>query len=474
MLFDDIAEVVANLGLNVCESVDIPPRPEILVDAPKEIMDGPSGRVLSSLNSGGRVWKHQAEALSQLCSGHNTVVSTGTASGKSLIFQLYAIHRLRNEPNSRVLAFYPLRALANDQFNGWRRIANSVGMYEAVGRIDGSVPISERAQILERCRVVLMTPDVCQAWMMRTISSPEVSSFVKSLALLVLDEAHAYESVFGSNAAFLLRRLVAAKRQLSPRGSGAPRLQVIAATATIDNPAGHLNNLTGLEFGVIDEGENGAPRSARRILHVEGPDLGRDAEDTIAQLLGAVCGIPERRRFIAFVDSRQGVERIVRDLGREDVKPYRSGYEATDRATIERALQDGTLHGVVSTSALELGIDIADMDIGVTLGVPQSRKSFRQRLGRVGRKNPGGFLVLAPANAFTKFGESFSQYYAGSVEPSYLYLGNRFVQFAHARCLREETESLTQNPGEAPRGVNWPEGFPDILKSRSSGVPQGI
>ena len=470
MLFDDIDQLLADMDLNVCESVDVPSRLETRAAVPKEITDDWSGIVLKGIAPDGQVWKHQAQALQHLCAGRNMVISTGTASGKSLIFQLYALHRLFTDPDSKILALYPLRALANDQWNSWRRIANAAGLYEKVGRIDGSVlPISRRPEILERSRIVLMTPDVCQAWLMRTLGNPEVNQFISSLALMVLDEAHAYESVFGSNTAFLIRRLMAAKRQLSSRGANARRLQIIAATATINNPAEHLNNLTGLDFSVVDESENGAPRSPRRILHVEGPELGRDGEDAMAQLLAGVCAMPERRRFISFVDSRQGVERIVRDLNKGDVKPYRSGYEESDRADIETALRNGNLHGVVSTSALELGIDIADMDVGINLGVPQSRKSFRQRLGRIGRTSPGVFLVLAPPNAFRKFGESLSQYYDGSVEPSYLYVGNRFVQFAHARCLRDETESLSRSPTEILRGVNWPENFPEILRSARDG-----
>ena len=469
MIFDEIEQLLTGLGLDVREAVDVPSRPEIRVDAPKDIAGGPAGNILRSITPDGRVWRHQAQALMHLCAGHNMVISTGTASGKSLIFQLYALHKLLAEPESKILAFYPLRALANDQFNGWRRIANAAGIYERVVRIDGSVSMGERDVILERSRIVLMTPDVCQAWLMRNLGSSEINRFINSLSVLVLDEAHSYESVFGSNAAFLLRRLLAAKRQLSPRGNVTSQLQMIAATATINNPAEHLNNLTGLDFRVVDESENGASRSPRRILHVEGLERGREAENLMEQLLAGIYALPERRRFISFVDSRQGVERIAGGLNLEGVNPYRSGYEAADRTAIENALRNGSLHGVVSTSALELGIDIADMDIGINMGVPQSRKSFQQRLGRIGRTSPGAFLVVAPASAFTKFGESLSQYYDGSVEPSYLYLGNRFVQFAHARCLGDEMESLSRDTREAPRGVNWPEGFSEILRNTRAG-----
>ena len=471
-MFELIDQLLAKLNLRVCESVDVPARTESRGQVPKAIADGPAFSVLNDMIPGGQVWTHQAEALKHLCDGRNVVVSTGTASGKSLIFQIYALHHLLTDPDSKVLVFYPLRALTNDQLVSWQKLAESAGLEpETVGRIYGGVSMNEREQIIGRSRIVLMTPDVCQAWLMRTLASPAVSRFVASLVLLVLDEAHVYESVFGSNTAFLLRRLLAAKRR-SATGGNARQLQIVAATATIDNPADHLENLTGVSFSVVDESVNGAPRSLRRILHVEGPDLGRDGEAAMQEILAGVCALEERHRFIAFVDSRQGVERIAQAMGTESVKPYRSGYEARDRAAIERTLRSGSLHGVVSTSALELGIDIADMDIGINLGVPQSRKSFRQRLGRIGRVSPGVFLISAPVNAFTKFGEGLAEYHEGSVEPSYLYLGNRFVQFAHARCLQDETDALGRSSAELPSGVSWPDGFPDILTVARVGYPR--
>lgn len=471
--FKDIDKLLAELNLNVCDVVDIPSRPEVRARVPNVIANGPVARTLHEFSPDGQIWRHQAAALRHLCAGRNTVVSTGTASGKSLVFQLYALHRLLTDPTCKVLVFYPLRALTNDQSLSWQRLAESAGLEpETVGRIYGGVPQGEREQILERARIVLMTPDVCQAWLMRFVGNEKVNQFIESLTLLILDEAHVYESVFGSNTAFLLRRLLAAKRGLSPKGNKLRRFEVIATTATIENPAEHLERLTGVQYSVVDESENGAPQHPRRIVHVEGKEYGKEAEETTATILAGICSIAHQHRFISFVDSRQGVERIVRAVGREDVKPYRSGYEASDRSAIERTLRDGTLRGVVATSALELGIDIADMEIGINLGVPQSRKSFRQRLGRIGRTSPGVFLVVAPTDSFTRFGENLSGYYEGSVEPSYLYLGNRFIQFAHARCLRDETEALGRNSESAPPGVSWPVDFPEILEVARGGYPR--
>ena len=290
-----------------------------------------------------------------------------------------------------------------------------------------------------------------------------------ALTLLVLDEAHVYESVFGSNMAFLLRRLLAAKRR-SP--SHRRQLQMIAATATIADAEQHLENLTGVSFHPVDETCNGAPTYERRIVHIEGPDSGAGGEADIAEIGAAICNLTPRHRFIAFMDSRQGVERIVQRIGNPHVMPYRSGYEAGDRIAIEEGLRNGTLHGVISTSALELGIDIPDLEVGINLGVPQSRKSFRQRLGRVGRSQPGVFLVVAPSNAFKQFGENLSEYYEDSVEPSYLYLGNRFVQFAHARCLRDEMEALGRESATLPGGISWPDEFANVLKFAREGWPR--
>ena len=472
-MFAEIEQLLAELNLIVCETVDVPPRSESMAVIPKAIAEGPAATMLSRELPGNRMWMHQAQALQQLGRGRNVVISTGTASGKSLIFQTYAIHRLLAEPNSKVLVFYPLLALSADQFVSWKNIAKAAGLEEkSVERIDGSVPIKTREAILEKSSIILMTPDVCQAWFMRNLSNPAIRGFIDSLALLVLDEAHVYESVFGSNAAFLLRRLLAAKRQPGYSKSSELRFQIVAATATIQSPAEHLENLTGLKFEVIDESANGAPRSLRQIVHVEGPELGREGEQTLAKLLSGICSLREQRRFIAFVDFRQGVERIAMQIGKETVKPYRSGLETRDRRSIEEALKSNNLHGVIATSALELGIDISSLDIGINLGVPQSRKSFRQRLGRIGRVNQGAFLVVAPQNAFTKFGSRLADYYESSVEPSYLYLGNRFVQFAHAKCLRDEMEGMGQASENAPRGVSWPEGFSDLLKVARVGYPR--
>lgn len=167
--------------------------------------------------------------------------------------------------------------------------------------------------------------------------------------------------------------------------------------------------------------------------------------------------------FIAFADSRQGVERIASKLNHPGVLPYRSGYEDHDRRFIEDALRAAKLRGVVSTSALELGINIPHFAFGINLDVPLSRKAFRQRIGRVGRSQPGVFAVLSEPLAFRSLGSTFREYWGGSVEPSHLYLDNRFIQFAHARCLVEELDNLGVKDSALPSNVTWPPGFGEVF-----------
>ena len=279
----------------------------------------------------------------------------------------------------------------------------------------------------------------------------------------MIDEAHVLEGVFGSNFAYLFRRLRAARFLIQDK-KRRTALQVIAASATISTPDQHLQSLTGLHFETIGDEDDGAPRHARSIVHLEASDR-REAK-VAEEIHRALLDRSTDGSFITFVDSRQGAERLAVRTGNSNlVKPYRSGYEAEDRSTIEHALSEGNLRGVVSTSALELGIDIPHFAVGLNIGLPVTRKSFRQRLGRVGRQRPGSFALVTDPYAFKRFGSTLAEYYANSVEPSHLYLGNRFIQFAHARCLAEELELLgVAGRKTLPTNVTWPEGFSEVFE----------
>ena len=420
------------------------------------------------------LWRHQTDALEALGHGKNVVISTGTASGKSLVFRALALHKILSEPDSRVLVFYPLKALAADQIDGWQRMTSGLQLPQhTIGRIDGSVPVRSREDVLKHARIVVMTPDVCHAWFMSRLSLPLVRRFLRQLSTVVLDEAHTLEGVFGSSFAFLIRRMIAARNHLQREQTVVRPLQTVAATATIADPGTHLGQLTGSPYVVVDHHSDGSPRHQRLVAHVGCPDLGVQTARRFHHLLlaNSTAG-----GFITFLDSRKGVEGLALAnidqptttdpshlIDSADILPYRAGYSSADRRRIERRLRSGTLKGIVSTSALELGIDIPHLRVGFNVGYPPSRKAYLQRLGRVGRDGPGAFIVIAPRLAFRSSGTTFREYHDMAVEPSYLYLDNRFMQYAHARCLSRELEALGA-PSSTPTRIAWPNGFKGMHK----------
>ena len=471
----------------VVEQFEIPGRSSRHAPIPRFLFNSRLGlhlhRTSKEAKWDGPLWVHQAKALEALGNGNNVVLSTGTASGKSLVFRALAFHKSLLEPDSRVLVFYPLKALAADQIRGWREMAKSLDIPEQlIGRIDGSVPVKDREEVLQSARIVVMTPDVCHAWLMSRLSLPVVNRFMRSLSTLIMDEAHTLEGVFGSNFAFLIRRLIAARNFLLKDDARAQRLQLVAATATIKNPSEHMERLTGSEFFVVDHTVDGAQQHERLVAHVDCPP---GEEFQVAKSLhNSVLQDRTKGGFITFLDSRKGVERLALEsmgagkkqelgelLSAADVLPYRAGFDAIDRETIEGRLRSGSLRGIVSTSALELGIDIPHLSVGFNIGVPATRKAYRQRLGRVGRSGPGVFIVIAPRYAFSGYGTTFREYHEMSVEPSYLYLDNRFMQFAHGRCLAMELESLAA-PSNTPTKVAWPQGFRDMHAAARPGARQ--
>lgn len=460
----------------VTESFDLPERLERNEPIPRFLFDSRIGLALHKDYRNG-LWRHQARALEKLGQGQNVVVSTGTASGKSLIFRTIALHKMLLSKTDTVVVFYPLKALAADQLRGWRKLLRSLDIPESlVGRIDGSVHSSERERILISSRVVIMTPDIVQAWLMARLASPVTKEFVKNISLIIMDEAHTLEGVFGSNFAFLLRRLLSARQFLGREARGesiAP--QLFASTATITNPAEHLHLLTGQEFELVDHEDDGSPRYAMSVAHIGAP---MQDELSIARTLQTeLLTNSSAGGFITFLDSRKGVESLaissqaeLQNLyGDGAVMPYRAGYDAEDRQSIEERLQTGQLRGVVSTSALELGIDLPHISVGINVGIPSSRKAYRQRLGRVGRSFEGAFLVIAEPSEFRRFGTSLREFHDLSVEPSYLYLDNRFMQFAHARCLMDELEALGAPASSLPTHMKWPKNFEVIFNSAKPG-----
>ena len=453
--------------------IRIPDNLERLANVPNAIASGPAWPIASGVAQGNALWLHQANALNELEAGNNIVVATSTASGKSLIFQLWTMHRLESEgEKATALVFYPTKALANDQARRWRECCQAIGLDpNTVGQVDGDVQPAQRDAVMKRSRIIIATPDVCHAWMLRRAGDPIIKDFMVRLRVIIIDEAHTYESVFGSNSAYLFRRLTAAA--LHAGAQEPPRF--IAATATILKPDQHLEKLTGAAFTVIEETENGSPRHARDLYHLPLANRGGGPEDQLAQLVSDIIDNDPEAQVIAFHDSRMGIERIVQKINRpEEVLPYRSGYLAGDRRSIEARLRDNSIRGIIATSALELGIDMPDLNYGINLDLPPSRKQFHQRLGRIGRSKPGSFIILAPATRFSAYGETLQDYYENSVEPSQLYLDNEYINYQQAQCLRDELEGSGQDSRMLPEHADWPEGFQEALRNAHGRPPDHL
>ena len=446
---EQVRAVAEDASYAVDQIVELPGRPARLAAPPSELR--PEILTILKRKHPEGLYSHQAEALRSLCGGADVCLATSTASGKSLVFQALGAHLILGGPG-RVLAVYPAKALIQDQIEKWRELVGSLDI--PVNYVHGGVPVDRRFQVVAASRVLLMTPDVLHAWLMARLTDASVASFLQNLRLMVLDEAHVYEGAFGTNMAFLLRRLQAVS----------PRHQLVCSTATVDDPGAFIERLTGRKVMCFAPAQEGTPTPAKTIILCQPPPKRFEAmRELVVGLMTSEIG-----RFLAFADSRRMVEQLVAAAHRppkadegsteedgEDgddgdatvvaadrVLPYRAGYENADRERIQSALQHGTLAGVVSTSALELGLDIGEIDLVVLLTRPPTMKAFWQRLGRAGRRRPGVCLFIDDTGSLQDIPGILRGYLAQPVEPNWLYLENRYIQYTHALCAAHEVRAV--------------------------------
>lgn len=447
----------------------------------------------------GGIYQHQADAAVCAANFENFAVTTSTASGKTLCFHLAAMESLTTLPDAKVIVLYPQKALGAEQEERWRSALTIAGIDAQVGRIDGQVASQQREAILDRCRVVILTPDVMHAWLLNNFGKKAVTRFVRAVRLVVVDEVHTFTGVFGSNAAYLFRRFEHASRLLSRQ-----RLQYVCSSATIADPQRHLKLLLGRDFTLIGSDRDGSPKQAVSIHFLNPQEDGKDLLTGAAHLLTGLA--QSRQKFLCFSDSRKQTENLAAIVARKEhssaeedlpedevsehpfeasslarlsILPYRSGYEARDRTEIQTRLARGQLDGVISTSALELGMDIPYLDVVILLGVPGSSTSFQQRIGRVGRSKPGRVLVLNSGRPSDHvLFEQPKQILRRLPATSALYLENPNIQCIHALCLARpggEHDALVTALGrdleaEFTSGVTWPASFLDLIDKERSGT----
>jgi DEAD/DEAH box helicase domain-containing protein len=351
-----------------------------------------------------RLYAHQAGALAAAWEGP-TIVTTGTASGKSLCFNLPTLEVLCRDRRARAIYLYPTKALAQDQ----ARALNALELRQLRPAIyDGDTPREARAQIRKGANLVLTNPDMLHLGILP--NHPAWAELFANLAVVVVDEAHVYRGVFGSHVANVLRRL----RRIAAAYGTEPRF--LLSSATIANPVELAERLTGLEgVQLIDEDCSPAPQRRIAVWNppLEDEQLGarHSALGEAAELLARL--VLEGARVICFVKSRKGVEvlsvLVKQRLAGEDerlaelVSPYRAGYTPQQRRELEGRLVRGELRAVVTTDALELGIDIGELDAAVVVTFPGTVASLRQMWGRAGRRGRGLAMFIAGEDALDQF-----------------------------------------------------------------------
>ncbi|HBE76260.1 MAG TPA: ATP-dependent helicase [Firmicutes bacterium] len=348
-----------------------------------------------------KLYSHQAAAISAIRNGQHTVVVTGTASGKSLCYLIPALENFIKDRETRALFLYPTKALAQDQLKALNRLCEGLSVIQPVmGTYDGDTSVNTRKNLRDRGNFVLTNPDMLHQGILP--KHPGWSSFFSHLQFVIIDEIHSYRGVFGSNVANVIRRL---QRICANYGSNPI---FISTSATIHNPLQHAESLLGLPMCLIDK--DGAPQGSKYFVFWNPPYLDqtkterKSANSEAAALMTAL--IRERIPTIAFTKTRVVTElmyRYVQDqlekhsptLAKK-IRAYRGGYLPEERREIERQLFEGELLGVTSTNALELGIDIGQLEACLLVGYPGTIASTWQQAGRAGRSQEESIVVYIP------------------------------------------------------------------------------
>jgi DEAD/DEAH box helicase domain-containing protein len=380
----------------------IPAREATLVEIPATL----DRRIRAVLESRGidKLYSHQAEAFGLSQDRRNVVVVTPTASGKTLCYTLPVLQRIVANPDTRALFLYPTKALTYDQLDDLMSWANALGSDIGTYSYDGDTPQDARSAVRSRGHIVLSNPDMLHKGIL-----PHHTKWTKlfeNLEFVVLDELHTYRGVFGSHLANLFRRL---KRICDFYGS---RPQFICTSATIANPRELAEKLTGVPFEFIRQ--SGAGEGEKHVFFYNPPVVNRQLgirRSYIQEAKNIAAAFLKRKiPAIVFANSRLMTEILVRylkeDIDREHrpviagetIVGYRGGYLPNERRQIERGLRDGRIRGVVSTNALELGIDIGSLDVAVLAGYPGTVASTWQRMGRAGRRSGMSVAVLVASS----------------------------------------------------------------------------
>jgi len=391
-----------------------------------------------------RLYSHQAEAINYLKSGNHVVITSGTGSGKTLCYNIPVFDAIARDVRTTALYLFPTKALSRDQLKAIWELEAATGIMTLAGVYDGDTPQHEKRKIRIRSSIIIsnmygMHVYLHYHWLWRR--------FFENLKFIIVDEAHTYRGVFGSNVAFLLRRI---RRLCETYGSNP---QFIVVSATIANPAEFAQKLTGLEHAVVDK--DGSAQNTKTFLFWNPPLLGApgvrksthaETRDLLVQHVRngyqSLCFTISRRMAELIARwTKQNLERDQPTLARR-VTSYRAGYRPEDRRVIEHLLKNGHLSAVVSTNALEVGIDIGSLDAVILAGFPGTIISTWQQAGRAGH----GTGIEESLVTLVAFDNPLDQYYMRN--PEYFFgrphehctidLSNPYILRNHIMCAAAE------------------------------------
>lgn len=397
-----------------------------------------------------KLYAHQADMFDRVQNGSNVVITTATASGKTLGFLLPVLQDILLDPLTRAIFLYPTKALASDQYRNLLPILQYFGKQKIqAGIYDGDTPVNERSRIRSSANIILTNPEMLNAAFLPHHNNYGFNFIFANLKYVVIDELHSYRGAFGSHLANVFKRLgrICRYYHSSPR--------FLCSSATIANPVELAENICcGKSFSLVEK--DGSPAPEKRYYLWQPPTV-RGTEYRISPAREAAGLIPrmvmENSHFIAFCKSRNAVEVVLKEA-RDQLKydgaagqdfshliaGYRGGYKPLERKAIEQKMVSGQLKGLVATNVLELGIDIGRLDSAVLVGFPGTRASFWQQSGRAGRKGNSAAVFMLLDNL------PLDQYLA--IDPEWLFSGgsenavvdknNLFIQLVHIRAAAAE------------------------------------
>ncbi|NMA12779.1 MAG: DEAD/DEAH box helicase [Chloroflexi bacterium] len=394
-----------------------------------------SSETMASLSQNGinMLFRHQAEALIALHNNEHIILSTGTASGKSLVYQIQILEMINSSAFSTALLMFPTKALERDQVASLLKFIPN--RREILGVYDGDTPSASKRIIRQNARILFTNPDMLHHGLLPY--HPSWADFFANLKIVIIDEAHGYRGVFGAHTANVIRRL---KRIVAHYQGHTNELKFILASATLSNAATHAKKMISAPVTEISRDFSG--NGSREIYFLNPPIVNEELHLRAGSIHTAARMVKmmkdRQKQTLLFTQSRQSVEtavRRLRDLG-IDVDGYRSGYLPSERRKIEKGLKEGAIKCVAATNALELGMDIGGMDTVISIGYPGTIASYYQRMGRAGRNlRPSEFYLVASQNPIDQYLIKHPEFIGQSrSEPALIDPDNLLILFQHLQC----------------------------------------